>query len=209
MLCWLAGGSGLVGGELLTLLLNDPTVTKVVSVGRRMLPLEHPKLVQANVDFKDTTTFTGLEPPDVAFSCLGTTIKKAGSREAFRAVDYDAVLAFAKLAHARGAKTFVHVSSLGADPQSAQFYSAVKGDIENALKHIGFASLYALRPSILDGERKESRPLERAGLLVARALGPFLGKYKPTASIAVARTMLEKAKEHSPGHHILEASAIL
>jgi uncharacterized protein YbjT (DUF2867 family) len=205
---WLAGGTGLVGGALLNLLLADGAFTKIVSVGRRTLPIEHPKLVQAKVDFASPASFAGLDAPDVAFSCLGTTIKKAGSREAFRAVDHDAVLTFAKAARAKGARVFVHVSSLGANPRSRQFYASVKGQIEAALEGVGFESLHALRPSILAGDRAESRPLERLGLTFARALGPVLGKYRPTASLAVARTMIATAKERAPGSHVIDAGAI-
>ena len=205
---WLAGGSGLVGGELLRLALADAWLTKVVSVGRRTLPLEDPKLVQAKVDFADPASFASLAAPGVAFSCLGTTIKKAGSQEAFRAVDQHAVVAFAKAAKAKGARVFVHVSSLGADVRAGSFYARVKGETEAELEALGFDSVYALRPSILDGERAESRPLERVGLAFARALGPVLGKYRPTAASAVARTMIAKAKAPEPGAHVIEADAI-
>jgi uncharacterized protein YbjT (DUF2867 family) len=205
---WLAGGSGLVGGELLRLLLADPSFTKVVSVGRRTLPLEDAKLVQAKVDFADAGSFESLAAPDVAFACLGTTIKKAGSQQAFRAVDQHAVVSFAKAAKAKGARVFVHVSSLGASPRASSFYSRVKGETEAELEKLGFESVYALRPSILDGDRAESRPLERVGLAFARALGPVLGKYRPTAASAVARTMLAKAKAPEPGAQVIEAEAI-
>jgi uncharacterized protein YbjT (DUF2867 family) len=205
---WLAGGSGLVGGELLRLRLADPSYAKVVSVGRRTLPLDDPKLVQAKVDFAAPASFESLAAPDCAFCCLGTTIKKAGSQEAFRAVDQDAVVAFAKAAKAKGAKVFVHVSSLGADAHARSFYSLVKGQTEAALEALGFESVYALRPSLLDGERAESRPLERVGLAFARALAPVLGKYRPTAAVAVARTMVAKAAARAPGAHVIEAGAI-
>jgi uncharacterized protein YbjT (DUF2867 family) len=198
---WLAGGSGLVGGELLKLLLAEGDVTKIVSVGRRTLPVEHAKLVQAKVDFADPASFDELDRADVAFSCLGTTMKEAGSQEA--------VLAFAKAAHDKGVHVFIHVSSLGASKRSRQFYSSVKGEIEAALETVGFESLYALRPSILDGDRAESRPLERVGLAFARAFGPVLGKYRPTASLAVARTMIAKAKDRAPGSHVIDADAIV
>jgi len=205
---WLAGGSGLVGGEVLRMLLADPSYTKVISVGRRTLPLDDPKLVQAKVDFSDPATFEALPTADCAFSCLGTTIKKAGSQEAFRAVDQDAVVAFARAARSKGAKVFVHVSSLGADANARSFYMLVKGQTEAAVEALGFDSVYALRPSILDGDRAESRPLERVGLAFARALGPVLGKYRPTAASAVARTMLAKAASREPGAHVIESGAI-
>jgi uncharacterized protein YbjT (DUF2867 family) len=205
---WIAGASGLVGGELLRVLLADPAFSQVVSVGRRTLALDDPKLVQAKVDFADPRSFDDLAAPDVAFSCLGTTIKKAGSQEAFRAVDHDAVLAFAKAARSKGARAFVHVSSLGADPAARSFYAAVKGQVEGDAATLGFDSVYALRPSILDGERAESRPLERIGLAFGRALGPVLGKYRPTSAAAVARTMVAKAKAREPGTHVVDAGAI-
>jgi uncharacterized protein YbjT (DUF2867 family) len=206
---WLAGGSGLVGGELLRILLADGDFTRIVSVGRRTLPVEHPKLVQAKVEFANPASFALLEAPDVAFSCLGTTMKKAGSREAFRAVDYDAVLTFADAARARGARVFVHVSSLGANRGSGHFYYSVKGEIEAALEKVGFDSLFSLRPSMLDGDRADRRTLERAVLAFARALGSVLGRYRPTPSLAVARTMIAKAKVRTPGSHVIEADAIV
>ncbi len=206
---WLAGASGLVGGTLLRALLADGDFGRVVSVGRRVLPLADPKLSQAMIDFAARDAFDGLPAPDVAFSCLGTTIRKAGSQEAFRAVDYAAVLAFARAAHRAGARTFVHVSSLGADPRSRIFYSRVKGEIEAAVAGIGFASACAIRPSILDGPRRESRPFERVGLAVTRTLAPLLGKYRPTPVDRVAAAMVAAAKAPRPGAHVLEADVIL
>jgi uncharacterized protein YbjT (DUF2867 family) len=205
---WLAGGSGLVGAALLGQLLDDDAFASVVAVGRRALPLAHPKLAQAKLDFAAVEPFATLAPPTFALSCLGTTIGKAGSQEAFRAVDFDAVLTFARAARGQGARTLVHVSSLGADPRARSFYSRVKGEIEEAVAKLGFESVYALRPSILDGAREESRPLERVGLALGRALGPVLGKYRPTPVSAVARTMIANAKASAPGTHIVEAAAI-
>lgn len=205
---WLAGGSGLVGGALLRRLLQDAAFARVVSVGRRRLDLEHPRLTQAAVDLSAPAALEGLEAPEWAFSCLGTTIRKAGTREAFRAVDHDAVLAFARAARGKGARVFLHVSALGADPRSRVFYSSVKGQVEEAVARLGFDSVYALRPSILDGERAESRPAERLGLIVARALGPLLGRYRPTPAEAVAQVMVALARSPAPGSHAVDAGAI-
>ena len=205
---WLAGGSGLVGGALLRRLLDDASFTMVVSAGRRRLALEHPKLTQALVEFASPAGLEALEPPQSAFCCLGTTIGKAGSREAFRAVDHDAVLAFARAAREKGARTFLHVSALGADPRSRVFYSSVKGQVEEAVARLGFESVYALRPSILDGEREESRLGERVGLIVARALAPVLGKYRPTPVEAVAGAMVALARAPAPGSHVVDAGEI-
>ncbi len=206
---WLAGASGLVGGTLLRGLLADAEFGRVVSVGRRVLPLADPKLSQVMIDFAASDAFDGLPSPDVAFCCLGTTIGKAGSQEAFRAVDHTAVLAFARAAHRAGARTFVYVSSMGADPRSRIFYSRVKGEVEAAVAGIGFASACALRPSILDGPRRESRPFERVGLAMMRPLGPLLGRYRPTPVGRVAAAMVAAAKAPRPGAHALEADVIL
>jgi uncharacterized protein YbjT (DUF2867 family) len=208
-IAWLAGGSGLVGGVLLRQLLQDSSFQEVLAVGRRLLPVEHPKLTQVVSDFSSASALEGPKPPDVAFSCLGTTIKRAGSRDAFRRVDHDAVLSFARAARERGARVFVHVTALGADPRSRVFYSAVKGEIETDVAGLGFTSVYALRPSILDGRRSERRPGEHLGLLVGRALAPLLGKYRPTPVDAVARSMITAAKAAAPGAHVVEPDSNL
>ncbi len=197
-----------MGGLLLQKLLDDPSFERVVSVGRRALSLAHPKLVQAQADFTSAVPFAGLPPPEVAFSALGTTIKKAGSRGAFRAVDHDAVLTFARAARSAGAKAFLHVSALGASPGSWSFYGAVKGEMEADVARLGFESVYALRPSLLDGDRAESRPAERAGLVVARLLAPLLGKYRPTRAEDVALALAQLAKAPAPGVHVVSAERI-
>jgi uncharacterized protein YbjT (DUF2867 family) len=201
---WVAGGSGLVGGELLQLLLGDDDFETVISVGRRQLPLQGLKLRQTTVDFAAPDALAALAAPDAAFCCLGTTIKRAGSREAFHAVDHDAVVAFAKAARDKGARVFLHVTALGADVRSSVFYNMVKGEVEATVAALGFPSVYALRPSILDGEREESRPIERVGLAIGRALGPLLGKYRPTPASAVAAALVASCKRAESGVHVLE-----
>jgi uncharacterized protein YbjT (DUF2867 family) len=205
---WLAGGSGLVGGVLLRQLLDDARFHRVISVGRRTLPLEHPKLTQALADFGSPAALEALPPPTVAFSCLGSTLKKAGSRDAFRAVDYGAVLAFARAARRAGAGVLVHVSSMGANPRSRAFYLAVKGELERDVAGLGFPSVYALRPSMLDGKREEHRPGEAIGLVVMRALGPLLGSYRPTKVEAIAKVMIASALAAAPGPHVVEPGEI-
>lgn len=205
---WIAGASGLVGTQLLEQLLADDRFTNVVSVGRRKVAVEHTKLDQRIVDFADAGAFAGLPAPEVAFSTLGTTLKKAGSQAAFRAVDQDAVLAFAKAARAAGAKAFVHVTSIGADPKSSAFYTRVKGEVEASLAQQEWPSLYTLRPSFLDGDRAERRTLERIALSLARVASPLLGRYAPNHARDVARVMIDRAKEQAPGNHVVDAAAI-
>lgn len=205
---WIAGASGLVGGLLLRRLLEAHPFERVVSVGRRTVPLEHPALVQVRTELLPEPQVGDAPAPDVAFCALGTTMASAGSREAFRRVDHDAVVAFARAARTRGARVLVHVTALGAHPRSRIFYNAVKGEVERSAAALGFVSAYALRPSILDGPRQGSRPGERVGLAVARALGPLLGKYRPTPAEAVARAMLALALAPEPGAHVVEADEI-
>jgi uncharacterized protein YbjT (DUF2867 family) len=206
---WIAGGSGLVGGEVLRLLLQDDFFSEVVAVGRRTLPIVNPKLVQAKVDFADPSSFEPLDPTEIAFAAIGTTRKKAGSAEAFRAVDYGAVLTYAKAALHKGARTFLHVSALGANPRSPFLYYKVKGEVEEAIARLGFESVYAFRPSFLDGERPEQRPLEHLVIAIGRTLGPLLGRWRPTPVDALARMMVAKAKNPVPGVHVIEADEII
>jgi uncharacterized protein YbjT (DUF2867 family) len=196
----LAGGSGLVGGHLLRLLLDDPRWGRVISLGRRELELTHPALEQRVVDLSDPgESLAGLPGVDDAFCALGTTIKKAGSQEAFRSVDHDAVVTLARAAGESGASSFLHVTSMGADPGSRIFYNRVKGETERDVAKVGIATTVAFRPSILDGDRAESRPGEQVGLVVMRALSPVLGRFRPTRAADVATAMVREATRLEPG----------
>ncbi|WNG49780.1 oxidoreductase [Archangium minus] len=190
------GASGLVGGFLLGALLEDERYREVHSLGRRPLPKQHPKLVQHTVDFARLAD-EALPATQDAFCCLGTTIKKAGSQEAFRAVDHDAVLAFAKAAKRAGAQRFLVVTALGSNPRSRVFYNRVKGEVEEALKTVGFESLVILQPSLLLGERAERRPGEHAAIIASRVLAPLLRPLasRPIEARTVARAM--RALAHS------------
>jgi uncharacterized protein YbjT (DUF2867 family) len=189
-----AGASGLVGGYLLDALLEDSRYREVHSLGRRPLPRQHPKLVQHTVDFARLGD-EPLPPAQEAFCCLGTTIKKAGSQEAFRAVDHDAVLAFASASKKAGVKRFLVVTALGSDARSRVFYNRVKGETEEALKGMGFESLVILQPSLLLGERAESRPGERVAIVASRVLAPLLRPLasRPIEARTVARAMVALA----------------
>jgi uncharacterized protein YbjT (DUF2867 family) len=171
----LAGASGLVGGLALDALLNAPDVARVVALSRRPLPRSHPRLANRIVQFGQLETqLKGLRC-DVALCCLGTTLKKAGSQEAFRAVDLEGVLTFARVALAAGARRFIVVSSAAADPAAKNFYLKTKGEMEQALQGLQLPALDILQPSILlGGSRGETRPLELIGTLVVPLLNPLL-----------------------------------
>ncbi len=183
----LAGASGLVGGHCLRLLLAEPAYGRVIALGRRALPLQHAKLEQ-KLD---------------VYCCLGTTIKKAGSQDAFRRVDHDYVVALAQAAKQAGARRFLLVSALGANPRSHIFYNRVKGEVERDVSAVAFAAVHIFRPSLLLGERAESRPLERLGTLAFGVLAPLLvgplRPYRPIAAEAVAQAMVRAALGEGTG----------
>jgi uncharacterized protein YbjT (DUF2867 family) len=199
-----AGASGLVGREILQGLLTDESVAAVHSLGRRELPVSHPKLTQHRVDFKALPT---LPRVGEAFIALGTTIKVAGSQEAFRAVDFDAVLAVATAAKAAGATRLGVVSAMGASRGSPIFYNRVKGETEEALAALGFDALVIARPSFLAGDREAlGQPLrsgEKLALNVSRWLAPLVpANYGSVAAKSVAQGLL-KTVPASTGRRIL------
>ena len=167
--------------------------------------MDDPRLEQRFVDF---AAIGELPPVDDAFCALGTTIKKAGGQEAFRAVDHEAVVAVAVAARDAGARTFGHVTALGADPGSRLFYNRVKGEAERDVADLGIPCTVAFRPSMLDGHRAEPRPAEQAGLAMMRTVAPLLGKYRPTRAEHVASAMLREAREGRPGVRVVEAAEI-
>lgn len=205
----LAGGSGLVGRELLQFLLADPSVAAVHALGRRDLPLRHAALIQHRVDFAALPPLPRL---DEAFIALGTTIKAAGSQAAFRAVDFDAVLAVAKAARLAGATRLGVVSAMGADAGSRVFYSRVKGEMEQAVGALGFETLVIARPSLLVGDREAlgqpARAGEEIGLKVSRWLAPLIpANLRPIAAAAVARA-LARAVRQTGGQRVLLSGAM-
>jgi uncharacterized protein YbjT (DUF2867 family) len=185
----LAGASGYVGNLALTALLDAPDISRVIAITRRPLGGEHPRLANRIVQFEQIESQLKGFTCHAALCSLGTTIRRAGSERAFRQVDFDAVLAFARAAKAAQAQRFVVVSSAGADPGSKNFYLRTKGEMEEALMGVGFASLDIVQPSLLLGWRGEIRPLELLGSVFMPLINPFLtGKREPFRAIP-ARTV--------------------
>ena len=198
-----AGATGLVGGLLLNTLLDAPDYTRVYALTRRPFGKEHPKLANRVVIFERMADqLKGLVAQD-AYCCLGTTIAEAGSQEAFRAVDVDAVLLFARAARAAQATRFVVVSSVGASSQSKKFYLRTKGEMEEAVTGLGFTSVDILQPSLLLGPRKELRFLEIAGQVFAPLVNPLLTgsreAYRAVPAETVAKAMLGAARRGARG----------
>jgi uncharacterized protein YbjT (DUF2867 family) len=206
----IAGATGLVGRELLAGLLADDSVAAVHSLGRRELPLSHPKLTQHRVDF--SKALPALPRVDEAFIALGTTIKVAGSREAFRAVDHDAVLAAANAAKAASATRLGVVSAMGADKSSAIFYNRVKGETEEALAGLGFDTLVIARPSFLAGDREALGQPVRGGeglaLKISRVLAPLIPDNLKSIDVKLVARALLDAVPRSSGRHVLLSGAM-
>src|ERR1700733_10530485 len=188
-----AGSSGMVGGQLLPLLLQAPQYTRVHALSRRPLPFDHPRLANRVVRFEASlqAQLKGLRCQD-AFCSLGTTMREAGSQAAFRAVDHDLVLEFAQLALNCGVERMVVVSALGANAASKNFYLRVKGEMEKELERLRFRALDILEPSLLLGPRRELRVLELSAQLAMPRLNPLmLGSWArfraiPAATVAAA-----------------------
>lgn len=190
----LAGATGLVGQEILQGLLADPSVSAIHLLGRRAPAASHPKITAHIVDFR---SLPALPPIEEVYLALGTTIKVAGSREAFRAVDFDASLAVARAALAAGAKRAGLVSAIGASARSGTFYGRVKGEIEDALSVLAFDGLVIARPSLLAGDRESlGQPVRRGeamALAASRLLGPLVPRgYRPVRAADVAQALLAR-----------------
>ena len=208
----LVGATGMVGGHCLELLLADPTWARVTVIARRPSGRTHPKLVERVVDFDRLDEAGDAFASDDVFCCLGTTIKAAGSQEAFSRVDHDYVLRSAELARAQGARRFLLVTALGADPGSRVFYNRVKGEAERDVCAMAFEGIAVLRPSLLLGERAGRRPAEALAQKAAPLLSPLLvgplRKYRAIPGSWVARAMVRLAKEDVTGVRVVENDEI-
>ena len=206
------GATGLVGGECVRTLLADARFGRVLVVARRPLPIE---LVPDGMEAKRLETHVfeldrlaehaGLLAVDRVICALGTTMRRAGSRDAFRKIDHDLPLEIARLALARGVPHYLLVSALGADPRSRVFYNRVKGEVERAVLALPFRATTIVRPSLLLGARAEVRPGELAG----KALGWLLpGRLRPVRAADVAHVLVREAASDRAGARTIESSEI-
>jgi uncharacterized protein YbjT (DUF2867 family) len=206
-----AGATGLVGAELVRRLLAQRAYRRIVALSRRPLdPDAKLAVVDAGYDRLDSVladTMRGEDPLDV-FCCLGTTIRRAGSQEAFRRVDHDFVIALGQWARNSHARRFVVVSAAGADPSSRVFYNRVKGEMERDLQSLRLRSLVIVRPSLLSGDRAEFRLGERFALAVTRPLRTLIpAGVRPIAAADVAQSMIDAALSADPPS-VIESAAM-
>jgi len=206
----LAGGTGLIGHELIQLLLAHKPRPVLHALVRQQPEAADARAHWLQVDF---SRLPALPAADEGWCCLGTTLKQAGSRAAFRAVDFDAVVAFARAARRAGATRFGVVSALGASARSATFYNRVKGEMEAAVGALGFDSLVIARPSLLAGDRAAlGQPLRSGEQLALWLTGPIAGlipkAVRPIHARTVARGMMVALRQQQPGVRIVESGEL-
>jgi len=206
------GATGLIGKELVAQLLEKEEFDKVVTLVRKTSGFAHNKLQEIVINFDDPSSYSKYLTGDVLFCALGTTIKKAGSQEAFRKIDFQFVVDFASVAAKNGIKRFSVVSSLGSKPDTSNFYLRTKGEMEKAISTLNFESVYIFRPSLLLGERQETRTGEKIAEFLFKIIRfVFVGKlkrYKPVQGVAVAKAMIDHSISVKQGVNIVESEMI-
>lgn len=204
-----AGGTGLIGEQVLQLLLEDSRYERIIAIARKPSTLNHSKLTWLVTPLAELAAHQDALRGDDVFCCLGTTIKTAGSQTAFRAVDFDAPLQLAQLTLAQGARNYLLVSALGANRNSSIFYNRVKGEVEEAITALNWPTFHVFRPSLLLGPRKEHRSGEGAAKVFFQLFGWLVPKkYKAIQATAVARAMIHFANEPQTGTFIHESDAL-
>ena len=207
------GGTGLVGRHLVKVLLGSDTFSLVTVVVRKKCFKKHPKLREILFNFNDKKSLESLEVPDHLFCCIGTTIKKAGSQKKFKDVDFGIPLLFGNWAERNNVNSFSIVTSMGADRKSKMFYSRVKGEVENKVKKMSIPKINIFRPSLILGNRDESRPGEKLAQIIFKVINPLffgpLKKYKAIQAKKIAMGMVYYLEEDmGGGAHIIESDMI-
>jgi uncharacterized protein YbjT (DUF2867 family) len=196
---WLVGATGLIGSDLLKLLSEDSYYERVVVITRKGMEVPE-KCENVIVNFDRLEDYLEDIAVDDVFCCLGTTIRVAKSKEAFRKVDFEYPLSLAKIAKRKGASNYLLVSALGANSNSSVFYNRVKGEIENAIAQLGYTGFHVFRPSLLLGKRKEYRSGEEAAKVFFKWFGFLVpARYKAIESNKVAKAMLHFARQNARG----------
>ena len=211
MTATLIGASGLIGSYLLEELLTDPAFDTVRILIRRPMNISHPKLEKKLVDFYDNDSLlVAFSNSDVVFCTVGTTQKKVkGDKDAYRKVDFDIPVKAARFCKMTGCEKFILVSSVGANSKSKNFYLKLKGEVENAVKEVGLKTVHIMQPSILLGERKESRLGEKIGKSVMTFFSFLIpAKYKPIHARDVSIAMLAVSKKNEEGYFVYENKEI-
>jgi uncharacterized protein YbjT (DUF2867 family) len=205
----IAGATGLVGSSLLNQLLAEDHYEKIVVITRKSIDIEHPKLIQKQIDFDKIESMKLDFQIDDVFCALGTTIKTAGTQDVFYKVDYTYVVNLGKWCAVNGVKQLLIVSAMGANSKSGIFYNRVKGEMETAVSQLNIPHVQVFRPSLLMGDRKEKRAGEKVAQVVMGALGfMFVGpllKYKGIHADVVAKAMINSSEQEMKGFIVTES----
>jgi uncharacterized protein YbjT (DUF2867 family) len=199
----IAGASGLIGSELLNILLQRPDYAEVLILVRKELPIKHKKLVQLVIDFEKLDEHASAINGHAVFCCLGSTKKKTPDLAVYRKIDHDYPLDLAKLARQNGVEQYHLVSAIGADSKASNFYTKMKGETEDDIQKVGLNCLHIYEPSLLTGNRAESRPLERVASGIMKVIDPLLignlKKYRSIPAQTVAMAMFNESLKNAAG----------
>jgi uncharacterized protein YbjT (DUF2867 family) len=199
----IVGASGLIGSYLLELLLDSPQYDEILALVRKELPVHHKKLVQLVIDFEKLDDHANSITGKAIFCCLGSTKKKTPDLNLYRKIDHDYPVKLAQIAKHNGIKQYHLVSALGADSKSSNFYTKMKGETEDDIQKVGLDCLQIYRPSLLTGNRKESRPMERFATALMKVVDPLLRgglkKYRSIPAQTVASAMYNQSLKYNEG----------
>lgn len=206
------GANGLVGSHCISLLLEDDNYSQIIAATRKPLLVNNNKLTTLVIDFNDMESELATLEVDDVFCCLGTTMKKAGSKQAFNYADFELPVRAAKWAKQNNVAQYLIVTAMAANPNSLFFYNRVKGNVQTSLQQINLPALHILQPALLLGKREEKRPLERIGKNIATPLsflllGP-LKKYRPIKGESVANAMIYIGKQNQRGTYVYPSHEI-
>jgi uncharacterized protein YbjT (DUF2867 family) len=208
----LLGSTGLIGNHILEILKKDQGIESITTILRRQVNFNHPKVNAIVIDFNDKSAFqNAIESDSTIFCAIGTTNNKVnGDKEKYRSIDYDIPVNAAEFGLKKNCKTFVLVSSIGADSKSSNFYTKLKGEVEEKISELGYEHLHIFRPSLLLGNRKENRFGERIAKFFMSTFSFLLPlKYRPIQAKDVAKAMVKAAHLNTAGKHIYDYKSIL
>ena len=200
------GATGMVGTQLIKLLIENPDYSEIISFVRRSGGIISPRLTEHVIDFDKPETWKGLVKGNVLFSSLGTTIAQAKTKDAQYKVDFTYQFNVAKIAAENGVTKYVLISSAGANPESKVFYVKMKGELEKAIQSLPFDIISVIKPGLLAGDRIENRPVEKIGYTLLNGLNKLgmFKRYKPIQASIVAKAMVNAAKAKKSGSYTLD-----
>jgi uncharacterized protein YbjT (DUF2867 family) len=208
----LAGATGLIGSELLNILLTEPDYDQILVVARKSTGITHPKLKELIINFDRVDDYATEIAGHALFSCLGTTLNKTPDKKLYHKIDHDYPVRLAQLAAQNGVEQYHLVSSIGANSQSSNYYTRFKGETEEDVKLAGVKSVHIYQPSFITGDRKEFRPMEKIFIGLSFVFDPLLvgsmKKYKSIAAKTIARAMFNQSIKNSEGVFVYPSDKI-